>query len=89
MTATLFQPEDQAPRPTSMTRTVEIIASADTIEISQDITRIEMFTWHEDRRTWKYASGQAVAGSTLYAMLELARKAKLIVVAWNDGRRLI
>jgi hypothetical protein len=89
MTASLFQPEHAEPKPTTLTRTVEIIAKGLHIEISQGFTRLEMFTWHEERRTWAYDNGQAITGTALYAVIELARKAGLIVVAWQDGRRLI
>jgi hypothetical protein len=87
MTASLFQPEGTL-ADTTLTLTARIIADADSIEISQGPRRLALYTWDDDRRTW-LAAFTPVSGTTLYALLELARKVEgLSVVAWNDGKRL-
>lgn len=69
-----------------------LLVLADTIEVSDQHRQVALYQYGEHttdngfERTW--AEGKNThSGTTMYALLELARKAGLQVAAWKDGAR--
>jgi hypothetical protein len=72
--------------------TAEIIATAESIEISNVVTRVALFEWDSDKRTWLDITQPTYhaerSGREMWMLLDLARRAHLTVAAWKNGERL-
>jgi hypothetical protein len=78
-----------------VTSAAVLLVMADAIEVSREHERIALYQWREIltdvafERAWTENDGQSVHdGRTMYALLDLARKAGLTVAAWKDGVRI-
>ena len=71
--------------------TAEIIATAESIEISNVVTRVALYEWDGEKRTWfEMQAGHRAerSGREMWMLLDLARRAHLTVAAWKDGERI-